>query len=75
MFSFLVEYGEDKVIIEADTFENLQRAIQRRFKIHSIALQVYNNDWESYVNIENKSLPEDKSKIMVLHKNNYQDLR
>ena len=75
MFSFLVEYSEDKVIIVADTFENLQRAIQRRFKIHSIALQVYNKDWESYVNIENKSLPEDKSKIMVLHKNNYQDLR
>ena len=29
-----IYYGEDKVIIDADTFENLQRAIQRRFKIH-----------------------------------------
>ena len=29
-----IYYCEDKVIIDADTFENLQRAIQRRFKIH-----------------------------------------
>ena len=38
-------------------------------------LQVYNKEWESYINIENNCLPSDKSKIRVIENKTCQDLR
>ena len=69
MFQVLVEFGESRKVLSLEGENTTRSIIKEAFGIDKeIILQIYNKEWQEFIDLEPSAIIEDRAKLRVIAK-------